>query len=373
MRPKIMPSHNISRSINYNEQKVTQGKAECLTAANFLKPLSRLSVEEKLHCFKHRMELNDRVKTSLHITLNFDPSDRLPNEKMKQIADSYMQKIGFGQQPYLVYRHNDAGHPHCHIVTTHVRSNGDPIDLYNIGRNRSEKARQYIEETFELVTAEAKKLAREQQLKVDGVQRVTYGKGSMTSAISNVLEHVTKNYLYASFDQFNAILRCYNIQAYRGTENTQLYRNRGLLYRVLDENGRYIGRPLKASFFDCKPTLDNLQQKFVLNLTPRQKHHQHVMAAVLWSMYQHSSTMEEFHSYLYREGVQMLQYMNAKNRCEKVIFIDFRNKAVFNCEELDERCNVKNIQQMIDRQKAQERELSLQPELKQRQRLRQSF
>ncbi len=145
MRPKIISCRHISRSIRYNEQKVEGQTAERIAAANLLKPLDQLTLEDIEHRFLRRMELNDRVRTSLHITLNFDPQDKLTNNLMQHIAHCYMKEIGFDGQPWIAWRHNDAGHPHCHIVTTHVQWNGDPIELYNIGRNQSEKARQKIE------------------------------------------------------------------------------------------------------------------------------------------------------------------------------------------------------------------------------------
>jgi len=172
MRPKIETSHNIARSLMYNEKKVSQQQAECLYAANYLKQLSDLTVADKLRRLQRRMQLNDRVTTNLHITLNFDPADNLTNDRMKQIAKTYMREIGFEQQPYLVYRHLDAGHPHCHIVTTHVRKDGTPIELYNIGRNQSEAARQRIEAEFRLVTAEMKQKLKQQKQQVHGIQKV---------------------------------------------------------------------------------------------------------------------------------------------------------------------------------------------------------
>lgn len=67
--------------------------------------------------------LNENVsRISVHVSLNFDPSERLFNEQLKAISESYMQKTGFGEQPYLVYQHHDAGHPHIHIVTIKVRA-----------------------------------------------------------------------------------------------------------------------------------------------------------------------------------------------------------------------------------------------------------
>ena len=271
MRPKITSSNSIARSLTYNEQKLKHGKAECLTAANFMKDVDQLTYADKLRRFQHRMELNEAVKTSQHITLNFDPSDEMSNEKMRLIADRYMKEIGFEHQPYLVYRHHDAGHPHCHIVTTHVRSNGDPIEMYNVGKNQSEQARLLIEKEFQLTTAEMKQQLRLQRKHPDGVQKIIYGQSSTTQSISRVLDYVTKQHNFTTLKEFNAILRSYNLEAYRGRKDSKLYQNRGLLYRVLDDNGRYVGVPLKASFFDSKPTLDNLEKKMIQNQNQTQK------------------------------------------------------------------------------------------------------
>jgi len=267
MRPKIISCKNISRSLLYNEQKVTNGQAECLLAANFLKEPSRLSFEDKLGRFRRRMELNDKVYTNQHITLNFDPTDELSNEKMRDIARDYMKGIGFEHQPYLVYRHLDAGHPHCHIVTTHVKANGDPIELYKIGEKQSEQTRLDLELRYGLTTKEKKQQMRKAQDLSQTAQKVIYGQKSLARAVSAVVEHVTKHRRFTTFEQYNEILRTYNVEAWCGRENTKLNRDHGLLYRILDENGKYRGVPLKASFFDCKPTLKNINKLCAANIT----------------------------------------------------------------------------------------------------------
>jgi len=99
------------------------------------------------------------------------------------------------------------------------------------------------------------------------VQKITYGESSTTQSISRILDYVTENYNYTSLKELNNILKLYNVEAYRGSEDSKLYQNRGLLYRVLDDNGRYVGVPIKASFFDSKPTLDNLEKKMIQNQT----------------------------------------------------------------------------------------------------------
>ena len=116
------PSH-ITRALNYNEQKLRKGHAVLLYAGNYLKDADKLSFKEKLKRFQDLIMLNDRTKTnSLHISLNFDNADILSAENLVGIGSSYMDKIGFAGQPYLIYQHNDAGHPHIHIVTTNIKA-----------------------------------------------------------------------------------------------------------------------------------------------------------------------------------------------------------------------------------------------------------
>src|SRR4028118_1405785 len=116
---------------------------------------------DKLNRFQNLIELNKTATTNtLHISLNFDPSEHFKREKMTQIATAYREKIGFGEQPYLVYEHRDAGHPHIHIVTTSIQENGKRIDTFNIGRNQSERARKEIEQSFGLVKAAGKKIVQ---------------------------------------------------------------------------------------------------------------------------------------------------------------------------------------------------------------------
>jgi type IV secretory pathway VirD2 relaxase len=76
-----------------------------------------------------------------------------------------MERMGYGEQPYLVYRHEDTKHPHLHIVSVNVDSSGQKVDtdLYKL---KSEKTRKELEIEFGLVRAEG----REQKL--EAIQRV---------------------------------------------------------------------------------------------------------------------------------------------------------------------------------------------------------
>jgi hypothetical protein len=357
MRPKITTCHHVSRSILYNEQKVERHVAERLAAANLLKPLDRLAPADILHRFSRRMGLNDRVHTSLHITLNFDPQDQLTNEQMQKIAYTYMKEIGFERQPWIAWRHHDSGHPHCHIVTTHVQVNGDPIDLYKIGENQSEKARLQIEREFRLVTKEIKREQRQWELRIKDKEaplRLTYGEQPLARALSDIVEYVTEKYRYTNLQELNAVLRLYNVEAYTGQPGTKLYESRGLLYRALDEHGHYIGRPLKASFFDSKPTLENLGKKFVQNERLRQELREHVENVVCWELFGKPDNLERIREKLGWEGIQLSIRQDKTGAVSEVTYVDVQNKVVFTGKDLHPTCNAQAVQQVLERQKIQE-------------------
>jgi len=361
MRPKIMTSRSITRSLTYNEQKITQGRAHLLTAANFLKEASRLSYAEKLQCFERRMQLNDRVKTSQHITLNFDPADRLTNEQMQTIAQRYMQEIGFGQQPYLVYRHHDAGHPHCHIVTTHIRSDGTPIELYNIGRNQSEEARLRIEAEFHLVTTQQKQETRRRTRQTRPLNQipdipspVQYGASGLAQQISNVLDYVTQTYKCTCFEDFNAILHMYNLEAYRGKENTRLHQSRGILYRVRTSDGAYRGVPLKASFFDSRPTLGNLEKQFAQNQSLKQENRRYVEVRVAYRLLHSHPDLTAIRQELGYDQITMVCRFDKLGSCTSVHYIDNNSKCVYSGKEFGPGCDHHAIKNAIERHRLEQ-------------------
>ncbi|MGQ3087849.1 relaxase/mobilization nuclease domain-containing protein, partial [Flavobacterium sp.] len=259
----IKTGHSIRAMLNYNENKIKQGKAECIGQGNFPVDADRLTYIMKLNRLEKQCKLNENVKrNTVHISLNFDPSEAsLPKEKLLEIAGSYMEKIGFGDQPYLIYKHNDAGHPHIHITTINVQENGKRIVMHNIGKDKSEPARKEIEQAFNLVKAEHQK---KKEFKPEPVSvRVQYGKTETKNAIENGLNFVVNNYKFTSLPELNAVLKLYNIEADKGNENSRVAKHSGLLYHALNGKGTRVGVPIKASRFHDKPTLKKLEKKFV--------------------------------------------------------------------------------------------------------------
>jgi hypothetical protein len=97
-----------------------------------------------------------------------------------------------------------------------------------------------IEQKYGLIRAEDQK-ANKYQLQSAYAAKVIYGRSESSRAMANVLSKVLKQYRYTSLTGLNAILGLYNIKADRGSEDSRIYKNYGLVYRILDETGRLSG------------------------------------------------------------------------------------------------------------------------------------
>jgi len=343
----IKTGHSLRRIVNYNENKVKEGKAQCIAAGNYPVDVEKLTFNQKLNRLQKQAALNENVtRNSVHISLNFDPSEKFSDKQLQEIAATYLQKIGFGEQPFLVYQHHDSGHPHIHIVTVKVRADGSRIDMQNIGRNQSEKARKEIEQIFGLVRAEEHKQGQLSGLKPVNVQKAQYDRTETKRAITTVLDEVLKNYKYTSLHELNAVLKLYNVTADRGSENSRIFKNNGLLYRVLDERGNKTGVPIKASDFYSKPTLSYLQMRFAENEAARQPYKTRVKNAIDLAILKRSKlSVADLIAALQKERINTVVRQNAEGFIYGITYVDHRSKCVFNGSDLGRQYSAKAIQE----------------------------
>jgi len=349
----IHVSKRFQNVLNYNEKKVSEKVAACLEAANYPKNAADLSFSQKLKRLENQASLNERTKVNcVHISLNFDPSEQLSDSLLKDIAAEYMDKIGFAGQPYLLYRHDDAGHPHVHIVTTNIRNDGKRIELHNLGKNQSEKARKEIELTYGLMRPEDSKNKQRYELNPVNVQMVSYGKAATKRAVTTVLNKVISEYKFSSLPELNTVLRQYNVLADRCTERSRINQNHGLVYRILDDRGEKVGVPIKASDFYNKPTLSFLQERFKLNEPQKAIHKSRLKNAIDFALLKKDNqTLKSLVTALGRDGINVILRQNEQGFIYGLTYVDHRTKCVFNGSDLGksysakaimERCNVQS-------------------------------
>jgi len=329
---KVRSGKNIRGALNYNENKVKEGVAECIGAANFVGQPQHLRFSDKLARFEHLIETNTRAKTNtVHISLNFDVGEKLNQNKLNAIATTYMDMIGFGDQPYLVYVHRDAAHPHLHIVSTNIQENGKRISIHNLGKNQSEVARKEIEETYGLVKAESK----QNQAFDRSLNKAVYGKSETKRTINNIVGEVMRRYRFASLSEFNAVLRQYNVMADRGKEGMTMFNKNGLMYTMLDSKGNKIGVPIKASALYLKPTLKKLSDQFDLGALLKQTQKER-LTKIIDSFFHATDrhTRVNFCDYMNFYGLNAMFRESKEGRVYGLTFVDNKKGAVFNGSDL---------------------------------------
>lgn len=240
-----------------------------------------------------------------------------------------MTKIGFEDQPYLVYQHFDAAHPHIHIVTTNIQHDGTRIDLHNIGRNQSEKARTEIETTFKLVRAESKSPNT-----IDIPKPAIYGTTETKRTISNIVNAISRSYKFTSLPELNAALKKFNVHASRGQEGSVIYNKKGLTFSIVDSNGIPRGIPIKASTLHGKPTLRWLEKQFTLNDRLRKPLREKVKDSLTTALNKHPANWESLTKLLYHQNIDLILRKNADERIYGITLVDHTNKVVFNGSDL---------------------------------------
>ena len=181
-------------------------------------------------------------KPVLHISLNPSVDDRLTDGQFAELAREYMQKMGYGDQPYIVYLHEDIDRRHVHIISTCVKENGEKIsDAYEW--NRSMKACRELERKFGLKQVENKR----KELLEPYLKKADYQSGDVKKQVSNIVKSVFGSYRFQSFGEYSALLSCFNIETKQVKGEFDGVPYNGIVYTMTDDTGKPLCTPIKSS------------------------------------------------------------------------------------------------------------------------------
>ena len=129
-------------------------------------------------------------------------------------------------------------------------------------------------------------------------------------------------------------MKQFNVIADRGKEEGRIYKHRGLVYRILDVDGNKVGVPIKASSIGCKPTMDNLDKKFVLNEPAREPLKQRTKNAIDECLQSGPGSIKNLIAGLEQKQIYTVLRQNAEGTLYGITFVDNQNKCVFNGSDL---------------------------------------
>ena len=335
MVAKISFGNSLFGALAYNGEKINKDEGKLLaTNRIFDDGTGKVNIRRAMEDFMRFMPDRCRAeKPVVHISLNPHPDDKLTDTDMENIAREYLEKMGFGSQPYMVYKHEDIDRHHMHIVTIRVREDGKAISSSN-NFYQSKKATRELEKKYNLHTAE-----RGQAISEIPLRKVNASEGDVKKQIANMVKAVVRGYHYQTLGELRAVLSLYNIDV---EETRGMARNReyhGLVYSATDDNGNRVGNPFKASKIGPSVGYEAVQKRFAWS--KKQIADKGIAASLkekILLIMAASSNVEDFKEQLRQQGMDVVFRYTEAGRIYGATFIDHDSRSVLNgsrmCKEL---------------------------------------
>lgn len=242
MVAKISIGSSLYGALAYNSEKINREEGRLLGANKIILPTDGQidigRIAENFNAFM--LKTGKTKKPVLHISLNPHPDDKLTDQDFEILAREYLEKLGFGKQPFIIYKHMDIDRHHIHIVTVNVNEQGKRLNQDFLFR-RSKRITTDLEVKYNLHKAQSEKITPDMPIrKVDPA-------GDIKRQVANTVKIVGMRYRFQTIGEYNAILSLYNVRCEQtdGRVNGREYH--GLVYFATDDDGKTIATPFKAS------------------------------------------------------------------------------------------------------------------------------
>lgn len=330
MVANIRTGATVGGAIRYNEEKVKRGQAEVLFWNRMLDPFDTMGCMSHERCmasFDPFLQVNRRTtNTVFHVSLNPSPEDRLTDEQLGEIAREYMERMGYGEQPYLVFKHRDIAREHLHIVSLRIDRNGRKLP-HDFEARRSVEITRDLEQKYGLHPS-----IKGQELQDrEGLCKVDYPKGDVKQQVSSTVRSCLRHYRCVSFGEWRTLLETFNVSAEERTGTIDGRDYAGMIYGALTDDGYGIGTPFKSSRIGKDVGYEALQRYYERSKTALKEPGvlDELREKIADGMAQYSSRTE-FCERLHDKGVDAVFRFNAAGRIYGVTFIDHEQGIVAN-------------------------------------------
>ena len=237
-----------------------------------------------------------------------------------------MEKMGFGNQPFIVYKHEDIDRHHLHIITVRVDENGKKIsDSYE--KLRSMDACRELEIKHGLHPA----LKKEREFGENFIKKIDHERGDVKRQISNTVRSLLQMYKFQTFGEFNALLGLYNIDVKHVKGEKFGKEFNGIVYSAKNDRGEIVSNPFKSSLFGKSFGFEKLTKTMnnnaeILKTTDMTARSKSVVSAAM----KNTATREDFEKALRAKDMDVVFRENSDGRIYGVTFIDHENRVVLN-------------------------------------------
>ena len=326
MIAKISATENLGGALGYNFKKVEKEEASILFAQNlYQNKEGTYTMAEVFADMESLIPEKCRTKKMVfHCSLNPHPDEKLSDEILAQIAKEYMEALGYGKQPYIVFKHNDIAREHIHIVSLRINGEGKKIND-KFEKRRSKKITDTLERKFGLIPS-----SKVTDKAMNETPKIDTSRGNIKEQVASVLRMVLKHYKFCSLGELNAILGKYNLAVEEVKTEFRGRKYDGLVYVPTDDKGDKVSSPIHASDIGRGvgyTAVQNRMQKSKQTIKPLIPT---IRNKVLQTMRTSPRTAEEFRQQLEEQGLRVVIRKNESGRIYGITFIDDKDGIALN-------------------------------------------
>ncbi len=342
MVAKISVGNSLYGAIAYNGEKINEAQGRLLTTNRIYNDGSgKVDINKAMEGFLTFMPPQMKVeKPVVHISLNPHPEDVLTDAELQDIAREYLEKLGFGNQPYLVFKHEDIDRHHLHIVTVRVDDNGKCISDKN-NYYRSKQITRELEKKYGLHGAERRNRRLDTPL-----SKVDVSAGDVKKQVAGTVKALNGQYRFQTMGEYRALLSLYNMTVEEARGNVRGREYHGLVYSVTDDKGNKVGNPFKSSLFGKSAGYEAVQRKFIRSKSEiKDRKLADMTKRTVLSVLQGTYDKDKFVSQLKEKGIDTVLRYTDEGRIYGATFIDHRTGCVLNGSRMGKELSANALQE----------------------------
>lgn len=326
MIAKISATENLGGALGYNFKKVKREEASILlTQGLYQNKEERYTMTEVFADMQALIPEKCRTKKMVfHCSLNPHPDEKLSDEMLMQLVEEYMEALGYGKQPYIVFKHNDIAREHIHIVSLRINGEGKKIND-KFEKRRSKKITDALERKFGLIPSSKviKKVVTE-------TPKVDVDRGNIKQQLASALLMVLKHYRFCSLGELNAILGKYNLAVEEVKTEFRGKKYDGLVYVPTDDKGDKVSTPIHASDIGRGVGYTAVQNRMQKSRQAVKPLISIIRYRVLQTMRTSPKTEEDLLQRLEEQGLRVVIRKNESGRIYGITFIDDKEGIALN-------------------------------------------
>ena len=319
------PSKDLMKTLTYNFRKVDRDQADILLSGQ-LSADGRLTAERVFREMTAYIPSGARTKNVVfHASINPRPDEPLSDDSLQTIAHEYLRRLGYGDQPFIVFKHRDIAREHIHLVSTRVRHDGRKI-RDTMEHVRSTRIMRSLEAKFGLLPSGHSQKKEDVSAQPSAVD---INAGDIKRQVAAAVQYVLGRYAFQSVGEMNLVLTRLRVTAEEVKTERKGRPFAGIVYAATDADGHKICTPIKASEIGRQVSYAALRRHFEQSKSVVRERSGAIRRAIADVM-QTSPDRAEFIDRMRERGIETVTRINTVGRLYGITFIDDANGIAVN-------------------------------------------